>query len=395
MIRLILLLTFLESFASVLVQRGCYFASKAHLRFAENDNLWLAFVMGLCYVTGSLVSHAATQRWGERRVLLSVLGLQIAVCIATMWQPAPTLLFVGIGLIGLLHGVKWPLVESLVCANQTPREIAATLGKFNVTWSAAIAPSVVVVGPLVRLGYRPLWLVAAGISLVGVGLAWRLPARASHLPDDHPERPPEERMVRYRGLLTASRSLLLTSYALMWLLAALMPDILERLGVPPLSWWSPAPSAVLDVVRVAGFALLGCWTGWHNRSWPLVAAMLGIPISFALAVAGPSLWVSLGGQAFFGLFGVLVYYAALYYAMVVKNAAVDAGGWHEALIGLGSIVGPASGLLGIQVAGSHLSGPIATILGTIPLLIGCLAVAVWHVRPMRTPGQRGSGRAPE
>lgn len=393
MIRLILLLTLFESFASVLVQRGCYFSSKAHLRFSENDNLWLAFVVGICYVAGSLVSHAATQRWGERRLLLSVLGLQVVVYAITACCPGPGLLFAGMGLTGVLHGVKWPLVESLVCANQTPREIAGTLGRFNVTWSAAIPVSLVVAGPLVKWGYWAPWIVAAGVSLVGVVLALRLPARASHLPDDHPERPPEERMVRYRGLLTASRSLLLTSYALLWLLAALMPDIFDRLGVPPL--WSPALSAMLDIVRVAGFAVLGRWTGWHNRAWPLVAAMVGVPLGFAWAVAGPSLWVSLAGQAFFGLFGVMVYYAALYYAMVVKNAAVDAGGWHEALIGLGSIVGPASGLLGIQVAGSRLAGPIATILGTIPLLAACLAVAAWHIRPIQTPGEHGPGRARE
>ena len=278
------------------------------------------------------------------------------------------------GLIGLLYGIKWPLVESLVCANQTPREIATTLGRFNVTWCGAIPLALLAAGPLVEWGYRPPWWVAGSVSLVTLALARGLPARVTHLPDDHPERPAAAHLARYQRLLTASRSLLLAAYSLMWLLAALMPDVLERLGVP--LRWSPALSAVLDVVRVAGFAGLYWWSGWHGRGWPLVVAMVGLPVGFALAVASPNLALALVGQALLGSAAVTVYYAALYYAMVVKNAAVDAGGWHEALIGLGSVIGPACGLVGAQLAGAYLNGLSGTLAGTLPLVLICLAVAI-------------------
>lgn len=47
----------------------------------------------------------------------------------------------------------------------------------------------------------------------------------------------------------------------------------------------------------------------------------------------------------------IIYCAALYYAMAVGHADVDAGGKHEASIGLGYGVGPLCGLAAMQVLG--------------------------------------------
>jgi hypothetical protein len=54
-----------------------------------------------------------------------------------------------------------------------------------------------------------------------------------------------------------------------------------------------------------------------------------------------------------GLFGIgmgTIYCSALYYAMSVGKAEVDAGGKHEALIGLGYGAGPICGLVAIAAA---------------------------------------------
>ena len=74
-------------------------------------------------------------------------------------------------------------------------------------------------------------------------------------------------------------------------------------------------------------------------------------VGFALVVTGPSLAVVLAGFGILGTgFGV-IYYAALYYAMVVGRAEVEAGGTHEGLIGAGYTVGPLAGLAGVAIAG--------------------------------------------
>jgi hypothetical protein len=78
------------------------------------------------------------------------------------------------------------------------------------------------------------------------------------------------------------------------------------------------------------------------------------------------------GEIVFGVLSGVTYFAALYYAMVVKNASVDAGGAHEGLIGLGFSLGPGVGLIGHALArtgGSYLGG---VLLGVAPLLIVCV-----------------------
>ena len=61
------------------------------------------------------------------------------------------------------------------------------------------------------------------------------------------------------------------------------------------------------------------------------------------------------GELLFGTAAGFLYTAALYYAQVVQNASVDAGGAHEALIGVGYALGPGAGLVGTALA--HGAGP--------------------------------------
>jgi hypothetical protein len=48
----------------------------------------------------------------------------------------------------------------------------------------------------------------------------------------------------------------------------------------------------------------------------------------------------------------MVYFSALYYAMSVGHAQVDAGGTHEALIGSGYTIGPLAVLGGLALGGA-------------------------------------------
>lgn len=79
---------------------------------------------------------------------------------------------------------------------------------------------------------------------------------------------------------------------------------------------------------------------------PLAAIVIGQPLGFALAYYGGSLAWVLAGELLFGLASGLAYYAALYYAMALQRGAVEAGGGHEGLIGLGFAAGPGLALLG-------------------------------------------------
>jgi hypothetical protein len=79
----------------------------------------------------------------------------------------------------------------------------------------------------------------------------------------------------------------------------------------------------------------------------------------------------------FGTFGAglgVVYHAALYYAMSVGLAEVDAGGTHEALIGGGYALGPLVGLGGMGLAqGADRPGAEAQVI--VALVWSCVALA--------------------
>ena len=67
----------IQSFATVLVQRGVYFYTRETLGFGGDQNLLLALGMGAVYVMGALPSHRVAKRFGERQALLAVLIGQI------------------------------------------------------------------------------------------------------------------------------------------------------------------------------------------------------------------------------------------------------------------------------------------------------------------------------
>jgi hypothetical protein len=118
----------------------------------------------------------------------------------------------------------------------------------------------------------------------------------------------------------------------------------------------------------------------------------------------------IAGLAVFGVGMGVIYCSALYYAMAVGNAAVDAGGKHEALIGIGYGGGPICGLLAIaaadsgwlakgQTLGRLTGGQFQVLMLVIVALLasGVVALSLWRaLRHASTPAedQADPGRNP-
>ncbi|MCE5327955.1 MAG: MFS transporter [Planctomycetaceae bacterium] len=383
----ILIVTLLESFAGILVQRGIFFYTKEHLSFGKVDNLWLALATGAPYVLGALASHPLSRRLGERRLLLLLLVGQILSLIPIVMLPKGQSLSIAIFICGAvfstLIGVKWPLVESYVGAGHEPSRQFRAVGVFNITWSGAVPLALGAAGLLIWAAPWALFVAALAVFAINLIPTLGLPAVPVHLPDDHPQRPDAATLTRYRSLLTASRALLVSSYCLMWILAAVLPDILiESLGISLLL--APALAALPDLMRLGMFILLTARTRWHGRVWPLVVAAAAMPVGFLAIMSSLGLMTVLAGEAVFGLAIGMVYYAALYYALASKNASVEAGGAHEALIGSGFIFGPTACLIGIYLSsGGSMSMLTGTVTGVGPLILATTALAVWPLLRLR------------
>jgi MFS family permease len=367
---LLLVLSFLESFATILLERAIYFFSTNRLGYSEHENLLLALCFGVTYTLGAASSHALSRRLRELRALAwSLVGL-LALHAWLAFFPGGASLVVGFALVGLLEGCKWPIIESYVAAGLGPQEQLRAVGRFNVSWALAAPLALALAGPLIASGHpAALFALAAGINLFSLALLLGLPARAPHIEASHPSRPLHGVVERYRALLASSRWSMLSSYALMFLLVPLMPEVYRRLGssVERATFWA----SWLDAVRVLTFALLAILPGWHGRVTPLIICAIGLPLGFTAIIASTSLALVLFGEIVFGVLAGTTYYAALYYALVVKNASVDAGGTHEGLIGLGLVLGPVVGLIGHAVASSGGTYHVGLLLGALPLIAAC------------------------
>ena len=377
------LLTMLESAATSLLEWGGYFYAHERMGFSKAQNLWLALVFGGMYVAGALASHPVSVRLREKRLLGIAIGVQLAVYVVLGLWVVPAVLFVGMGVLGLINGLKWPVIESYVSAGHPPREMARAIGRFNVSWSAVIPLCLVISGPILMVWPGGIFVLGAVLSAASLWLMRPLRPRPVHLAADDPTRPRQREMLRLRVLVVSSRWLLLMGYSLMWILGAVLPQVLSELGVAVA--WATGLAGVLHLLRFGAFVVLGLWTAWHGRLWPLVVGLVGLPLGFFLAVFAPDLAAAahaglggafvLMGEVIFGAAVGVTYYGALYYGMLIKNASVDAGGAHESLIGTGFVIGPVVGLIGIRLSGV-LGGEVPGMLAAVaPLLLLCTAGA--------------------
>ncbi len=372
----ILLVSFIESFATILVERAVYFFTHNQLQFSDSANLWLAATFGATYVVGAIASHGLAGRVGERALLLAVMLGQLGMHLLLGATPTAAMVFAGNATLGLLNGLKWPIIESFVAAGHGPDQAARAIGRFNVSWALAVPLSLAAAGPVIAAWAPGLFYLAAACNALAIALAWPLASRPPYLPHDHPHRPPQQVLAFYGRMLIASRWLMLLSYSSLWILVAMMPGIFSGLGVAVAA--GAGLSGFVDLCRLACFVVLGRAGGWYDRRLPLAAAMIALPASFACVLWGVSVPVVLAGEVVFGLAAGTIYYSHLYYSMVIKNASVDAGGVHEGLIGLGFTAGPLLALAGSLLA-LRVGEVNAIALGAAPLFLVCTTVAVRRI----------------
>lgn len=387
------ILTFLESIAATLLQRGLYFYTHENLGFSESQNLWLAFGFGIAYIAGAFVSHSLSKRYGEQRLLLAcIVGLLVFHSLLAVFPSAWVLVSSVFG-TAVIQGMKWPVIESYVSAGRAPKQLLPILSRYNVTWATAGFVAIGITGLIVGTGVPSLffWLPAL-LNVGAIVLTLRLPERPLHLEHGHPDRPVETELRSMRALLGSARWSMTGSYALLYVLAPLMPSLLAGLELP-VTLATPVAS-VLDAVRVVTFGALGAITAWHGKRAPMWLTMAALPLGFLLILLGDSLPLVILGEVIFGVAAGFAYTSALYYALVSENASVDAGGAHESLIGIGIGLGPLSGLAGQLLVGVHLPfGQAQTPLGpfmalaftTVPIITVCWLGSVRSL--FRLPGR--------
>lgn len=364
-------ITFLNSIGTGVLWNGLGFVTQRDLKFTEVETTMLFLASGGVYAVAALASGRAVRALAKRTSARGVLALLLVVQAA-----ASPLVYMGGSSAGIVTMVLvtsvtaallWPIVESFVSGGRSGDAMRRAIGRWCIVWMAAVSAALLLMAPLMRSGdaqdldARFAVFAVGPLSLISLlALPWLPKAPGAHV-DDCASVPRG-----YRAQLASARVLLPASYMMVGALSPILPYVLTSIDIAPAAQ-TPLTATWL-MVRLAAVALLAHVAFWHGKWSSLFVGAALLAGGFALVVVAPALWSVAVGLSLFGIGHGIIYYAALYYALRVGSAGVDAGGTHEALIGVGYVAGPGAAMAGALLGG----GP--WIVGTTWICLGLLAI---------------------
>ena len=338
-------LTFLCSLGTGILWNAIYFIAQSQYGFTREKSLLLAFVNGVLYAivalgAGRLV-RALEAKTSPRGALALVLTTQALLAPMVLVFPSEGVLWASAIAMTAFGALQWPIVQHYLVSGRHGPEMRGAIGWWNTSWMAATALGLAATGPLESLGLMQ-WAIPSLLPcnlLALFCLRWFPKHPAAHDGDEHHRHVPRS----YRPLLAASRVLHPMGYLVIGALAPILPYLFTNLATPA-SLHAPI-GAIWHVARVVAVLVLWRTAFWHGRGASLVVAGLLLSIGFATAVAAPNEAMLAVGLIALGLGQGAIYYSAIYYGLAVGAAEVEAGGIHEALVGMGYFIGPGIGLL--------------------------------------------------
>ncbi len=375
---LALALTWLSSLTTVAFMMGIFFVAQRAYGFTRADNLMLGLALGVTYVPGAMLVGPALRRlaaavpWISTRTVLAGIMIALAACAAAPWvfEGHALAVWIAAPAFNAVNGALWPVVESYLSGARRGDALRRATGWFNVCWSSAGVAAGLLIAPVLEWSPLAVPAFAALVQVASCLLVVLLPAEPpKHLTDAHPHPPVYER------LLAACRWLLPTSYVLSYCLAPMLPDLVRAMGVP--SVWEAPLAWTWQGSRFAVFALFFAWGGWHGRWLPIRLAVGLLLAGFAVTLLAGSPLALVLGLTLFGIGMGAVYSAAIYYAMEVGAAEVEAGGVHESLIGVGYTLGPLGGLAAGSIAEPLAATPQQATAGLLAVVATAGVAGAW------------------
>ena len=342
----------LNTFASSYFFNYLFFFLRDHFGFGNRENLMVSALHGFIYTFAAWQCGKFAKRRGYIVSLkLGFLGLTAAMVCGAFLQSAIALLVL-LAFYSVVLLLTWPALESLVSERESQSGVQRMVGIYNCTWSLSAAVAYFTGGKLYdALGRGAVfWIPAAIFFGQFILLLWLEkhhakvlaatpePAKEKHhLPVSSALNQPVSPQAFLKMAWLASPF----AYVAINTLVAVMPGIAQKLALSPTK--VGLFCSVWFFGRFAAFAFLWKWTGWHYRFRWLSGAFVLLIGSFASILLSHELWIIMLAQLFFGVATGLIYYSSLFYSMDVGEASSEHGGLHEAFIGAGIFLGPATG----------------------------------------------------
>ncbi len=359
-----------------------FFFLRDHFGFGNRGNLWVTALSGFIYIFAAWQCGKFAARFGRVLSLkigfLGLCAVMVGGALAAHSVGAQIALVAGYNVVLLL---TWPALEALVSERETQAGVQEMVGIYNCTWAGAAALAYFTGGKLYdALGVGAVFWLPAGIFFSQfLLLLWLEKHHAAVLaatPEPPKEIPHAPEASTLRQPVSPQAFLKMAwlanpfAYVAINTLFAVMPGVAQKLAL------SPTRVGLFCSVwlfgRLAAFALLWQWRGWHYRFRWLLTAFLLLIVSLATILLATQLWLVVLAQIFFGLATGLIYYSSLFYAMDVGEASSEHGGLHEAFIGAGIFIGPATGAVALTCAPQSANVATWAVSGLLVLGLGGL-----------------------
>jgi predicted MFS family arabinose efflux permease len=392
------LLAGLNTLATTWYSNYIFFFLRDHFGFGNRQNLWVSALYGLIYIPAAVQCGKFAQRRGfitSLKVGFAGLTLAMVLGVALRGSILGNLFALAAYTVALLF--IWPALEALVSENETRAGVQHNVGVYNCTWALGAAIAYFMGGSLYDwLGHGAVFWVPAGIfalqfviavwvgrKKVERGAAFASLQRAEELRVEersagetpavpgpaHPEEAAFHQKVPPKRFLQMAWLANPFAYVGINTVIAVMPGVANKLALSPTR--VGLFCSVWMFARLATFALMWQWSGWHYRFRWLLASFLMLIGGFMGVLLANQLWVVVLAQIFFGFAAGLIYYSSLFYSMDVGGETQgEHGGLHEAAIGIGVCVGPAVGAAALQWLPAHSNNGVFAV---AILLLGGLA----------------------
>lgn len=374
------------SVGSIMLSVAIFFWTQKYLGWDLKQNFLLAGGQGAAYAIGALAADKLAARVGRRRALIGIyLVLAVLALLGAITSSTPAVVALLLA-YAFVAAANWPMLESLVSSGADSHGISRRISAYNLTWSATNSIAIAISGTIIQGSRGGIFIVAAAVD-IGCALALFIGRKIE--PAGGIEAPahaaPEPELVASRRLaMWLARISLPATYIVIYSMMAMMPSL------PVMKQLSTANSTLVSSVWMAARALtfgaLGLTAWWHTRPRLLLVSAAVMLVAFWGVTIAPSalgasravdLLSMIVWQIIVGLAMGIIYAGSLYFGMVLSEGSTEHGGYHEALIGLGSVIGPGAGALVQSVSHADSSGKTPwPAIGAISLLIaGTLAAA--------------------
>jgi predicted MFS family arabinose efflux permease len=368
-----------------------FFFFRDRFGFGNRGNLWASALCGFIYTFAAWQCGKFAARYG--RVLSLKIGFLslAAVMVGGALAHGVVAQLVLLAAYSVVLLLTWPALEALVSERETQAGVQQMIGIYNCTWAGAAAFAYFTGGKLYdALGAGAVFWLPAGIFLGEFLLLLWLEKHHVTVLAATPEPPPENhhavesaalhQPVSPQAFLQMAWLANPFAYIAINTLVAVMPGVSQKLALSPTQ--AGLFCSVWFFGRFVAFAGLWKWHGWHYRFRWLLGAFLLLIASLATILLAQQLWLVVVAQVFFGLATGQIYYSSLFYAMDVGKASSEHGGLHEAFIGMGIFLGPATGAAALTLAPQSANACTWAVSGLLTLGLGALVWLRQHPRKM-------------